>query len=242
MTDQEKIQLASSRKEVGNLLFKQRRWTLALNCYKRVPKILNDRQRFSRECFEKSKDVLLSAELNLAACALHLEEWKLARDTCDNVLKQSSMNLKALFRRGSAKVGLGDFDSAVDDLKKCLELEPHSSDAKRMMQEALKGQRAADNQCKGVYSKMCKGLGRPPDSVIHKDKENSKPIASTERQLAMQLCTAGHELKVSRGPGPSETKSANDKLLKPGVCVRIDGLVSRAELNGQEGRLRVGYA
>merc|ERR1712217_669859 len=137
-----KLQLAEARKDVGNALFRQRRYALAIERYKRVLEILKFIDNFADDRKRKAIDTRRSAELNKAACGLHLRDWELTIAACNNVLKEDALNVKALFRRGSARVGLNDFSGATDDLRRCLELEPNNGDTKKMLQQAVQGQKA----------------------------------------------------------------------------------------------------
>lgn len=48
----------------------------------------------------------------------------------DSSNRSDSVVLKALFRRAKAHEGLGHVDKAMEDFRKCLELEPHNVDAR----------------------------------------------------------------------------------------------------------------
>merc|ERR1712048_1237468 len=69
------------------------------------------------------------------------------------------MNVKALFRRAQADVALKNFPDAMSDLKKILDTDASNVEAKRLMAEAKKGQKEADQKAKGMYSKMCNAFG-----------------------------------------------------------------------------------
>lgn len=72
--------------------------------------------------------------LNSAACLLRLERWSAAKIECDVVLAEDSRNVKALFRRGQAKLKMGNLPSAKDDFASALEADPENGEAKKQFQ------------------------------------------------------------------------------------------------------------
>jgi len=235
LSEEEKVELASSRKAVGNNLFKQKRWLMAIECYKTVVKILDAAEGFRPESRAAAQEVKRSAELNKAACALQLGEWELAKAACDLVLKGEPRNVKALFRRGSACVGLNEFPTAISYLKRCLEEDPTNADAKRVLQQALRGQKAEDQQQKGVYSKMCEGLGKSELRTNGVENAGKESPAEASREAAP--AASNTSAQTEKGPSPSDIMSADGKPIIPGMRVRITGLVSRTDLNGMDGKI-----
>mmetsp|Transcript_78168 Transcript_78168/g.121948 ORF Transcript_78168/g.121948 Transcript_78168/m.121948 type:complete len:721 (-) Transcript_78168:69-2231(-) len=244
LSEEGKIDLAGSRKDVGNALFRQQRWVQAIERYKKVLDVLRNSSSFSEELKTKADDIKRSAELNKAACGLRLEDWELALAACNSVLKGDSSNAKALFRRGSAHIGLKNIGGAVADARRCLELEPNNADAKRLLQRSLAMQKSEDKKSKAVFSKMCQGLGRCGQADEERGKENTTPnpsnavAASTYVQVPSVEDTKT-ELAISDSKGPSDidAKSMNSQLIIAGAQVRVEGLVARSDLNGQEGHV-----
>lgn len=76
----------------------------------------------------QAKDLLISAHLNLALVYLkvspphHYE----AKDHATKVLKFDEKNIKGLFRRGQALLGIGEPEQAVKDFQAIVELEPQN--------------------------------------------------------------------------------------------------------------------
>lgn len=60
---------------------------------------------------------------------------------CNNILRSDARNVKALARRGQAKIGLEDFTGAVADLRKALQLSPEDTAIENSLQQAEKGMR-----------------------------------------------------------------------------------------------------
>eukprot|EP00931_Biecheleriopsis_adriatica_P023612 TRINITY_DN14877_c0_g1_i2.p2 TRINITY_DN14877_c0_g1~~TRINITY_DN14877_c0_g1_i2.p2 ORF type:complete len:101 (-),score=33.60 TRINITY_DN14877_c0_g1_i2:19-321(-) len=79
-----------------------------------------------------------ACRLNSLACFLKMEEFVKARDMANEFLREYPGNAKALYRRASAALSLGDFDDALRDLRRVLEVEPANADARRLFAEAVR--------------------------------------------------------------------------------------------------------
>jgi tetratricopeptide (TPR) repeat protein len=77
---------------------------------------------------QEAKDLLMSAHLNLALVYLkvtpvhHFE----AKDHAIKALKFDENNVKGLFRKGQALLGLGEADAAMKDFQKVVDAEPQN--------------------------------------------------------------------------------------------------------------------
>lgn len=82
----------------------------------------------SEEQKSQAKELLVSAHLNLSLVYLkvtpahHYE----AKDHATKALKFDENNVKGLFRRGQALLGLGEADAALVDFQKVVEKEPQN--------------------------------------------------------------------------------------------------------------------
>merc|ERR1712187_94521 len=139
----------------------------------------------------KAKELKKACEMNKALCFLKLSEHSEAKKCCNGLLKDDPLNVKALFRRAQADVSLKNFPDAMDDLKKVLETDSANAEAKRLLLEAKKGQKEADKQAKGMYSKMCTAFGtfkeRPnkrssPMDMGDEDGDDAEPMEDDSSQ------------------------------------------------------------
>ncbi|KAG1879216.1 hypothetical protein F4604DRAFT_1753628 [Suillus subluteus] len=80
----------------------------------------------------------LTFSLNRAAAYLKLGKNEDAERDCTTVLKLSPNNVKALFRRGQARMGLGCLDKARADFIRASELEPSNQSVKQEILEVDK--------------------------------------------------------------------------------------------------------
>ena len=68
------------------------------------------------------KEVEIPVSLNLGLCYLKCEQYHYAIKYCSNVLEKEEENDKALYRRGMAYLGIGEFNKARTDLKLAYDL------------------------------------------------------------------------------------------------------------------------
>merc|ERR1712066_457663 len=163
MSEDEKLEFAANRKNVGGALFKAGRVQLALERYKKVISLFSYLDSIKDEEKKASvKELKLACELNSAACSLKFKNFAEVRKSCDTVLKEDSRNVKALFRRAQAHGGDKNFTDSIADLKKLVEVDPQNREARSLMKEAQAGQKEEDKKSKGMFKKMCAGLGKGP--------------------------------------------------------------------------------
>lgn len=76
----------------------------------------------------QAKELLVSVHLNLALVYLKVApvHYYEAKDHATQALKFDASNIKGLFRRGQALLGLGEPELALQDFQQVLETEPHN--------------------------------------------------------------------------------------------------------------------
>merc|ERR1712136_110685 len=124
LSEQEKVDFAAARKDVGAGLFKSGRTQLALRCYSKITELLNSTDHFEE------------AELKAKA--------REAKKLCEAVLKEERQNVKALYRRAQAECCLKNFQECIRDCKLVVELDTRNKDARALLKEALAGQKEED--------------------------------------------------------------------------------------------------
>eukprot|EP00927_Polykrikos_kofoidii_P067310 TRINITY_DN6280_c0_g2_i2.p1 TRINITY_DN6280_c0_g2~~TRINITY_DN6280_c0_g2_i2.p1 ORF type:complete len:585 (-),score=145.54 TRINITY_DN6280_c0_g2_i2:154-1908(-) len=162
MSSEEKIEFGKSRKEIGSSLFKKGRTHMALSCYKKVADTFNYIDNFTGDTKAKAAELKKVCELNKAACFVKLKEFQDAKKACKAVLKDDAQNLKALYRRAQAEYGLTNFLECVRDCKRIVELDSKNTDARSLWRDAQAAQKLEDKKSQGLYSNMCKALGKGP--------------------------------------------------------------------------------
>lgn len=109
------------------------KYKLAIKQYKRVLQYLSTVDNFETELKPKAQEILLAGNLNLAMCHLKLSNFIDAQRYCDKALEIDAKNEKGLFRRGQALVGQMDFELAIRDFAKLLEIDPNNQAAKSQL-------------------------------------------------------------------------------------------------------------
>ncbi len=128
-TERERRALATREKEKGNEAFKAKEYKEAIVYYTRSLELCEDATVFA----------------NRAATDIKLMKWTEAEVDCDACLRLQPGNLKALFRRGVARIALGRCEEAVADLEEvALARSSHADmnpriDAKRHLGQFVRG-------------------------------------------------------------------------------------------------------
>jgi len=92
--------------------------------------------------------------LNLAACQLRYQNFKMAAVNCSEALEIEPNNVKGLFRRAQCNMKTGCEHTAVTDLEQALALEPGNREIKRLLNTARQLTRKNDDKLAAAMSKM----------------------------------------------------------------------------------------
>jgi len=151
----EKVEQAKLFKEKGTSYFKATKYHLASKQYKKITSYLELETSISEEELHAERDsLMLAAHLNLAACYLKLSDCKGAKDQCDKALEFDHKNVKALFRRGQAYIGLYEPQLAKCDFKLALEMDPSNKAVTAQLHTAVKMIQQQKDKDKATYSNM----------------------------------------------------------------------------------------
>lgn len=94
-------------KDEGNYKFKKNNTQAARECYEQAAKLLSCILPSSKDNMDEFRDLAISHNLNVAACALELHDFHRALGLCSLVLELDSNIVKALFRRTLVDKELG---------------------------------------------------------------------------------------------------------------------------------------
>ena len=132
---------AAECKTTGAQCISESRWEAARRCYERAVSLLAE-QAFAwppKDAEDEEAGKLHVACLsNQAMCNLKLQQWTDAAACASAVLAREIENAKALYRRGSAHLELGDPRAALPDLKNAATLEPRSRDVRETYERCKK--------------------------------------------------------------------------------------------------------
>mmetsp|Transcript_58432 Transcript_58432/g.114932 ORF Transcript_58432/g.114932 Transcript_58432/m.114932 type:complete len:315 (+) Transcript_58432:2-946(+) len=180
MTAEERSEFATKQKEAGTVAFKASDWAAAAEAYALGARYITFGQGESsgaghghshggRPCSghghggddeevpplgDEDKKLAIALLTNCAMARIKAGDHDLAKFDCSKALEFDPTNVKALFRRGTAKLALGEHDAAAEDADRVLELEPDNKDAERLRKQVDLEKRKAKQKEKAMCSKM----------------------------------------------------------------------------------------
>lgn len=138
LTLDKKLSWANDFKNAGVKLIQSHRTVDAFRQFSKSIRLLLTFDVLDRdsmpECKKKEvSDLKLKLYNNMAFCQLSFDQYRAAIALCNKVLEMDGDNVKALYRRGTAFMGLQDWDAAYDDINRVLVLDSTVSEAKAKM-------------------------------------------------------------------------------------------------------------
>eukprot|EP00758_Cryptobia_borreli_P004407 Tbor_TRINITY_DN4356_c0_g2::TRINITY_DN4356_c0_g2_i1::g.7697::m.7697 len=155
-TDPQRFRVAQQRKEQGTKLFQTEDYEDAQTRFVQALSILGTLYDSTSDDHKKKKnEISLSCHLNIASCSIKLQRnWRIAISNCTSALDIHPDHPKALYRRGQAYSGQGDYREALEDLVKALHLS-NNDPAVAAEIEYIKTKKAHEEQKqKKMFSKM----------------------------------------------------------------------------------------
>lgn len=154
-----KYDLSLKYKEQGIKLFEQSRHVDAFHKFSKACKILITLEPIKDLELEKKleckiNELRLVLYNNMAGCQLNRKNYELAIALCNKILSKDQTNVKALYRRGIAYGQIRDFDHAVIDLKKAIDLEPYNSTVKQQYLLYSAKFKEANKKCDDMTKRM----------------------------------------------------------------------------------------
>jgi peptidyl-prolyl isomerase D len=149
MDDVQRVAAGEAIRQIGNTYFEKTAYKSAIEKYEKAVRYLV--QVENQEAHPEVNEKLIACYNNTAICAIKLEKWSDARHAATLVLSLDPKNSKALFRRGTAALGSGDAEGAVEDLTQAHQLAPENA--------AITGQlNAAKEKVKAQKAKLAAGF------------------------------------------------------------------------------------
>jgi tetratricopeptide (TPR) repeat protein len=189
-SQEELLRRAAELKEVGNELFQEGKFREAIAKYVKVfaftglgraaPPELRLRSAPSQSDAKRDalvRQLVVTVNCNLAQCYLKLGEFERAAKFAGEAATLDAGNVKAVFRRGQALLGLGDLGGAERDLKFAAErmpADPSVRAALQRLQSALREHETRERRrFAGLFERLALGgegdAGRPsgPETTTH---------------------------------------------------------------------------
>jgi len=156
LSPEETKEEAQRLKEEGTGLFQEKRFDEAASKYEEAASYVFDNSEEGESIPDDDIPLYVSCWSNAAMAYLKTENYRSASDACDKVLSlpSESNNLKALYRRGTARTHLGEFASAKADLMKAFTLDDKNRDVRRALQAMKKAMGEAKQKEKNAFGGM----------------------------------------------------------------------------------------
>ena len=174
LSAKEKIEKAADSKASATTAFKAGDWAAAREAYTAAVDWVNVKHEFVDGAdVEAARELHISCLLNSAQCSLKLADWPAAIAVCTTALGVDELpsvsRVKALFRRGTARIKTADFEEARADLLQACKLDPKSKEIRETYASIKAAEAAAREADRGLFAKMVKGAGgvrrKPPEGV-----------------------------------------------------------------------------
>ncbi|KAK2142204.1 hypothetical protein LSH36_985g01026 [Paralvinella palmiformis] len=153
-----RIEEGNKKKERGNELYSRAEYGFAINSYTKALTILDDRNEMTHDAAVEELQLLLDTRMtcnnNLAAAQIKVEAWDAAIQSCDEVLKKQSENVKALFRKGKCLSYKGELEIAISYLQRASKLEPSSKVIQQELVRLQAKNRSQDKSQAAMYKRM----------------------------------------------------------------------------------------
>jgi FK506-binding protein 4/5 len=152
LTTDEKLERAKKLKEAGGRLFQAGRYWFAANRYGGVNKLYEH----DKNVPEEAKSLNKISKLNFSFCQIKLENFKTAESTLSKILKEDPDNVKALYRRGQALMGLKETERALIDLKHANQVDPGNVDVRTLLVKCRDENKRVNEESKSLFTRMFK--------------------------------------------------------------------------------------
>ncbi|XP_064191697.1 FKBP prolyl isomerase 16 isoform X2 [Anguilla rostrata] len=128
----DRIRIGNQKRERGNFFFQREEFVMAAQSYCMALHVLTTQTRAGESTrvaeHEEVQECRVKCLNNLAATQMKLEHVDEALLTCQDVLFLDPLNVKALFRKGKLLSDKGEYQEAMETLKKALRLEPSTKE------------------------------------------------------------------------------------------------------------------
>eukprot|EP00804_Cyclotella_cryptica_P013256 CCRYP_007029-RA/>CCRYP_007029-RA protein AED:0.14 eAED:0.14 QI:251/0.75/0.8/1/0.75/0.8/5/81/470 len=160
MTPEERMEAATKLKEKGTNEFTSGSPETAADYYKRAADLV-DEEEDGEPLPDEEKDMYVKCWGNAAMCYVKTSSWSDVIYCCNKVLnnvpEESKTNIKIMYRRGLAKMHIGELTDAKSDLMAAYEIDNKNKDVRKAIQDLKK--RIADAKKKeketfgGIFGK-----------------------------------------------------------------------------------------
>jgi peptidylprolyl isomerase len=135
MSPEERVEFAKKLKTEGTEFFQKQKYQDAVTKYEDAANYAVDEGISGNDVPDEEHALYVSCSLNVAMCYIKLKEWADAAQACNSVLEIDSeaKNIKALYRRGLARLNLGLLQEAKEDLMVAYNVDPKNKDVRKAL-------------------------------------------------------------------------------------------------------------
>lgn len=203
LTTEDRIKHAKLFKQKGTDYFKMNNYKQALKFYKKMENYLEDDFSINKIQIEEIESLKVVSYLNSALCNLKSNRHTQAKNDCENALKIEPTNVKALFRKGEALIGLHELILAKRCFETVLRYEPKNSAVMMKIFECNDKLRSQKKLEKSVYSNMFEKFAK-------RDTKKEEEFLSQQPDVMNTLGEWGDD---ERERAPTEFEKENPNIL-----------------------------
>jgi len=152
MLPEEKVAKAQKLKAEGTALFMEKRFDEAAGVYEEAAKFIFD-EGPEEQVPHDDKELYTSCYSNAAMCYIKTKSWGDAITSCNTVLGYGD-NVKALYRRGLARLNMGTLKEAKADLMAAYKLDNKNKDVRKALAQLKEAQAEAKQKEKNAFGGM----------------------------------------------------------------------------------------
>lgn len=153
LTDEERRERASELKEQGTASFKKSKFNEAASKYESAAEVIFDDEE-GEYVPDDDQTLFVSCWGNAAMCYVKLNDWSNAIRCCNKVLHTDKVNIKALYRRGLAKMKCGLLKESKVDLMTAYNIDKNNKDVRRALAQLKDVMTTSKQKEKAAYSGM----------------------------------------------------------------------------------------
>eukprot|EP00537_Pseudo-nitzschia_pungens_P007450 CAMPEP_0172377894 /NCGR_PEP_ID=MMETSP1060-20121228/69146_1 /TAXON_ID=37318 /ORGANISM="Pseudo-nitzschia pungens, Strain cf. cingulata" /LENGTH=503 /DNA_ID=CAMNT_0013105605 /DNA_START=492 /DNA_END=2003 /DNA_ORIENTATION=- len=157
MSAQERISEAEKMKATGTEFFKGKRFDEGAAQYEESALFAVEEGVSGNDIPEVERPLYVSCFGNAAMCYIKLKSWPDAIRTCDKVLEidsEAKSNIKALYRRGLARMHLGLYKEAKADLMDAYKIDNSNKEVRKAIKQLKEQSQKAKDKEKAAFGGM----------------------------------------------------------------------------------------
>lgn len=151
MTTEERLKLANKLKTEGTEFFQQQKYDEAIQKYESAANYAVGEGLDGKNVPEEERPLYMSCLSNVAMCQLKIKDYPGAIHSSSKVLETDSANIKALYRRGLARLKLGLLKESKEDLMAAYKIDNTNKDVRKALQQLKETTAAAKQKEKAAF-------------------------------------------------------------------------------------------